>query len=158
MRKQLKKAMAVILSMAVTLGTVVTTVPENVKAAEVKVKTEKLLDGAVELNPKKENPYKKFVIGKKNFSSKYKKSPKAKGTITLSKKTMKVKINVQMKKGYKLENVYMTSYRKVKNNTKVKLKSYEKNKVYMSVEYTIVGDPTKKVYENPMELTIKRKK
>lgn len=106
---------------------------------------------------KYKNPFKEFTIESKNFASKLNKKCVPNVTITLSKAQKDVKINVKMKKGFKFKQLYMTSWREVKNNSKIKLESYEKDSFYVTVEYTMNGDPNKTIYGDQIAVKIKRK-
>lgn len=113
------------------------------------------------------NPVKSFKLDNQEFASAFQ-PKKAKvdhgamtGTVvakmqklTLKKKQNKVKINVKLKKGYKLVDVCKTSGKKVKNGKIMKLANYEKDEVWMYVEYL---DPSNSSHVLCMGVKIKRK-
>lgn len=115
-----------------------------------------------------ENPVKSFKLDKKNFSSAF--SPQKvkvlasgeiprhakakKQKLKLKKKQNKVKINVKLKKGYKLKNIWKSSYRKVKNGGYYKLVGYEKKEFWVYIEYV---DKTNSVRSLFLPIKITRK-
>lgn len=124
-------------ALVMTLAIVVAGLPQEVSAAELK-----------------ENPIKSFKLGTKDFSSAFsaKKFKKEFGmiiakqrTLKLKKKQNKVKVSVKMKKGYKLKSISKTSFHKVKNGKVMKLADYEREELYMYIEYLDKGNSKHKL-------------
>lgn len=116
-----------------------------------------------------ENPVKSFKVDKKNFSSAF--SPKKvkvaangeiprpattkKQSLKLKKKQNKVKINVKLKKGYKLKSIRRSDgFTKIKNGKKYKLQKWEKKELWLYVEYV---DKTNSTRSLCLPIKIKRK-
>ena len=116
-----------------------------------------------------ENPVKSFKVDKKNFASAF--NPKKarvlaegeiprpvkakKQSLKLKKKQNKVKINVKLKKGYKLKNIWRGDLnKKIKNGKKYKLQKWEKKDFWVYVEYL---DKTNTVRSLLLQVKIKRK-
>ena len=116
-----------------------------------------------------ENPIKSFKVEKKNFASGF--NPKKakvlaageiprpviakKQNLKLKKKQNKVKINVKMKKGYKLKNIWRGDLNKrIKNGKKYKLQKWEREEFTVYVEYL---DKANLVRSLQLPIKIKRK-